>query len=64
MFLLAERGKKIIPLNIGDIYKAKNGLVICTDNFSILDVVSLINVLIIKFDLNCTPPLSTWPKAR
>jgi len=30
------------------------GLLICTDNFSVLDVVRLINILKIRYDLNCS----------
>jgi LAGLIDADG DNA endonuclease family. len=31
-----------------------SGLNLCTNNYSISDVVRLINVLIIKYDLNCS----------
>lgn len=34
-------------------YKSK-GLSLCTDSFSIEDVVRLMNVLIIRYDLKCT----------
>jgi hypothetical protein len=59
---------KVIPHNIyelltpvalahlimGDgIYKSK-GISICTDSYSIQDVIRLMNVLIIRYDLNCT----------
>ena len=30
------------------------GLVLCTDSFTLQDVIKLINVLIIKYDINCT----------
>lgn len=60
--------KKVIPENIyelltpvalahlimGDGTAQSSGLRICTDSFEIQDVVRLINVLIIKYRLNCT----------
>ncbi len=59
---------KIIPDNIydlltpvaiahwiqGDGTKHGNGLVICTDSFTICEVVTLINVLIIRYNLDCS----------
>ena len=36
-------------------YKSK-GLTLCTDSFSIEDIVRLMNVLIIRYDFNCTLP--------
>jgi LAGLIDADG DNA endonuclease family len=61
-------GVKIIPLNIyelltpvalahlimGDGSTRDYGLNICTDCFTITDVVRLMNVLIIRYGLNCT----------
>jgi len=58
---------KVIPKNIydlltpialahliaGDGSHVNGGVVICTDSFSIQDVVLLVNVLIIRYDLNC-----------
>lgn len=38
----------------GDGQVASNGLRLCTDSYSIKDVVRLINVLIIKYRLVCT----------
>ena len=38
----------------GDGAKRNKGLVLCTDSYSILDVVKLSNVLRIKYDLNTT----------
>ena len=63
-----EEDKKVIPENIyelltpvalahlimGDGTAQSSGLRICTDSFEIQDVVRLINVLIIKYRLNCT----------
>lgn len=62
-------GVKVVPINIFELltpialahlimgdgvsYKDK-GITICTDSFSIVDVVRLINVLIIRYNLNCT----------
>jgi len=60
-------GVKIIPNNIyelltpvalahlimGDGSAHKSGLYICTDSYHITDVVRLINVLIIKYRLEC-----------
>lgn len=59
---------KIIPYNIydlltpvavahwiqGDGTKHGNGLVLCTDSFTIGEVVTLINVLIIRYNLDCS----------
>jgi len=61
-------GRKIIPENIyelltpvalahlimGDGSVQRHGLIICTDSYSIEDVVRLINVLIIKYRVECT----------
>lgn len=61
-------GVKIIPHNIYDLLTFiafahlimvdgsadKSGLKICTDSYSIEDVVRLINVLIIKYRVECT----------
>jgi len=59
---------KIVPLDIynlldpialaylicGDGSVSKHGLILCTDSFPIIDIVRLINVLIIKYNLECT----------
>lgn len=59
---------KIVPQNIyelltpvalahlimGDGYRRHHGLVLCTDSYSVQDIVRLINVLIIKYRLECT----------
>ena len=39
---------------MGDGSKRAKGLVLCTDNFSLPEVVLLVNILIIKFDINPT----------
>ena len=39
---------------MGDGAAQAHGLIICTDSFSIEDVVRLINVLIIRYRLECT----------
>jgi ubiquinol-cytochrome c reductase cytochrome b subunit len=39
---------------IDDGYKHGSGLVICTDCFTIDEVIRLINVLMIRYRLNCT----------
>ncbi len=59
---------KIIPNNIydlltpvalahlimGDGTTKNTGLIICTDSFTVQDVVKLMNVLIVRYDLKCT----------
>lgn len=66
-YLFYNKGKKIIPHNIydlltpvalahlimGDGTALSSGFGICTDSFSIKDVVKLLNVLIIKYNFNC-----------
>ena len=39
---------------MGDGYKSGKGLILCTDSFSIKEVVFLMNILKIKFDINST----------
>jgi len=39
---------------MGDGSKRKKGLILCTDNFNIQEIVLLINFLIIKFEINPT----------
>ena len=65
--LFYPNGVKIVPLNIyglltpialahlimGDGSAARHGLVICTNSYSVQDVVRLINVLIIRHRLDC-----------
>ena len=68
---------KIIPYNIfelltpvalahmimGDGQVASRGLRLCTDSYSVQDVVKLMNVLIIKYRLSCTlHMLEGWPR--
>jgi hypothetical protein len=66
--LFYPNGTKIVPENIydlitpvslaywicGDGAKIKHGLRLCTDSFSFYEVISLMNVLKIKFNLDCT----------
>jgi hypothetical protein len=61
-------GKKVIPKEIfhwldpialahwiqGDGFRHGQGLRLATHSFSIQETVQLVNILIIKFDLNCT----------
>jgi len=72
--LFYPNGVKIVPHNIyelltpialahlimGDGSVSQHGLIICTDSYSIEDTVRLINVLIIKFRLECS--LLAWQK--
>jgi hypothetical protein len=39
---------------MGDGSKRAKGLVLCTDNFSLQEVVILVNILILKFDISPT----------
>ena len=39
---------------MGDGSKRNNGITLCTDSFSFKDVVNLINILNIKFNINST----------
>ena len=39
---------------MGDGAKRNKGVILCTDNFSIKEIILLINILKIKFDLDCT----------
>ena len=66
-YLFYPNGVKIIPKNIfelltpialahmimGDGSVKSHGLDLCTDNYSIQDVIRLMNVLIIKYRLEC-----------
>lgn len=66
--LFYPQSVKVIPLDIfelltpvalahlimGDGSVRSHGLIICTDSYSIQDIVRLINVLIIKYRLECT----------
>lgn len=66
--LFYSKGVKVIPENIyelltpvalahfimGDGSGSRHGLLLCTDSFTISEVVKLINVLIIRYRLNCT----------
>jgi group I intron endonuclease len=66
-YLFYLEGKKVIPLNIyelltpvalahllmGDGVARKHGVILCTDSYSIPDVVRLMNVLMIRYQLDC-----------
>jgi len=39
---------------MGDGAAIQHGLILCTDSFSVTDVVRLMNVLIIRYNLDCT----------
>jgi LAGLIDADG DNA endonuclease family len=39
---------------MGDGAKRNKGVILCTDSFTFKEVILLINILKIKFDLNCT----------
>jgi hypothetical protein len=39
---------------IGDGYNERGGLILCTDSYSLPDVISLMNVLQIRYRLVCT----------
>lgn len=39
---------------MSDGVSTKYGLIICTDNYSVPEVVRFINILIIRYDLNCS----------
>jgi hypothetical protein len=39
---------------MGDGSRTRHGLILCTDSNTLKDVILLINILIIKFDLKCT----------
>lgn len=40
-------------LIMGDGSAKKHGLILCTDSYTLIDIVRLINVLIVKFNLDC-----------
>ena len=76
--LFYSEGKKVIPQNIyelltpaalahvimGDGSAQRHGLIICTDSYSVQDVVRLMNVFIIKYRLNCTLRYHTRTQPR
>jgi hypothetical protein len=39
---------------MGDGAKRNKGVILCTDNFSLKEIILLINILKIKFDIDCT----------
>jgi hypothetical protein len=66
--LFYVNGVKVVPLDIfnlltpvaiahwiqGDGFWAHPGVVLCTDSFTVPDVVRLMNVLIVRYQLECT----------
>lgn len=76
--LFYSKGVKVIPDNIyelltpvalahlimGDGSGNRHGLLLCTDSFRIPDVVKLMNVLIIRYQLNCTLRFQTPTQPR
>nr|QVG61547.1 hypothetical protein [Rhizoctonia sp.] len=66
--LFYKNGQKVVPENIitlldpvalahwisGDGEVANRGIRLCTDSFSLPEVVRLINVLIVRYDLDCS----------
>lgn len=69
---------KKIPLNIyelltpvalshlimGDGASRSHGLIICTDSYELVDIVRLMNVLTIRYELNCTLRFHTSTQPR
>lgn len=69
---------KVIPSNIYELLTpvalahivmrdgkvSRHGLVLCIDSYSVSDIVSLINVLIIKYRLDCTLRYNTTTQPR
>lgn len=67
-YLFYPAGKKVVPENIyeiltpvalahlimGDGQASRHGIVLCTNSFSVEDVVKLMNVLMIRYRLECT----------
>ena len=49
---------------MGDGYASRHGLIICTDSYTIQEIVRIINVLIIKYRLECTLRYLTPTKPR
>lgn len=77
-YLFYSKGVKVIPVNIyelltpvalahlimGDGCGNRHGLLLCTDSFTVPEVVKLMNVLIIKYQLNCTLRFHTPTQPR
>lgn len=51
-------------LIMGDGVAKQSGLIICTDSYNIVDVVRLMNVLIIRYNLDCTIRFHTPTQPR
>ena len=39
---------------MGDGYASRHGLELCTDSYKLIDIIRLMNVLILKYRLECT----------
>ena len=77
-YLFYPNKVKVIPENIynmltpvglahvimGDGKALRHGIVLCTDSYSLEDVVILMNVLLIKFRLDCTLRYHTQTQPR
>jgi len=51
-------------LIMGDGSAQRHGLIICTDSFKLVDIISLMNVLMIRYRLNCTIRVHNKSKYR
>lgn len=74
----SKEGVKVIPENIyelltpvalahiimGDGQGSRHGLLLCTDSFTIPEVIKIMNVLIIRYQLNCTLRFHTPTQPR
>ncbi len=49
---------------MGDGVAKQHGLILCTDSYNIVDIVRLINVLIIRYNLDCTIRSHTSNQSR
>jgi len=49
---------------MGDGYARPQGLILCTDSYSVQDIVRLMNVLIIRYRLKCTLRYHTSTQPR
>ena len=74
-YLFYINGVKVIPFNIyelltpvalimGDGSTQRHGLIICTDSYTIPEIVRLMNVLIIRYRLECTLRFHTSTQPR
>ena len=49
---------------MGDGVAKSHGIILCTDSYSVQDVVRLMNVLMIRYDLECTLRFHTPSQPR